>query len=47
MQLVQSFADAMFKYKKEGMVGLEPATLFEHYAKESDADAWTNKDEFH
>jgi carbamoyl-phosphate synthase (ammonia) len=47
MQLVQDFADAMYKYKKEGMVGLEPATLFEHYQKESDSDAWTSPDEFH
>jgi len=47
MQLVKCFSDAMYKYKKEGMVGLEPATLFEHYAREKDSDAWTNKDEFH
>ena len=47
LQLVKTFSNAMFKYKKEGMIGLEPATLFDHYEKESNADAWTNKDEFH
>ncbi|CAB9507048.1 Carbamoyl-phosphate synthase large chain [Seminavis robusta] len=47
MNLVKCFSDAMYKYKKEGMVALEPKTLFEHYKKESDADAWTDPTEFH
>lgn len=47
MSLVKCFSDAMFKYKKEGMVALEPKTLFEHYEKESNSDAWTSPEEFH
>jgi carbamoyl-phosphate synthase (ammonia) len=47
MNLVKYFSASMYKYKKEGMVALEPHTLFEHYQKESDADAWTNPSEFH
>lgn len=48
MQLVQCFTDAVtHHYKKEKLVGLEPKTLFEHYEKESDADAWTKATEFH
>ena len=48
MNLVQCFTDAVYKHHREGgLVGLEPKTLFEHYAQESDADAWTSKDEFH
>ena len=48
MNLVKMFSDSIHKHRVEGsMVGLEPKTLFEHYQKESDADAWTNKDEFH
>lgn len=47
MNLVMMFSNAVYKHKQEGMVGLEPKTLFEHYAKEEDSDAWTNADEFH
>ena len=48
MNLVETFADALYKHHKEGgLVGLTPETLFDHYERESDADAWTNKDEFH
>jgi carbamoyl-phosphate synthase (ammonia) len=48
MNLVKMFSASIYKHRvKETMVGLEPNTLFEHYQKESDADAWTNKDEFH
>jgi len=49
MQLVNCFTDAMYvnNMKKGEMVGLHPQTLFEHYASESDADAWTNPAEYH
>lgn len=47
MQLVKCFSDAMFSYKKKGMVALEPTTLFEHYSKEADSDAWSDPTEFH
>jgi len=49
MQLVKCFTDAMHKYNMEPgkMVGLHPHTLFEHYSKESDADAWTSPAEYH
>lgn len=47
MNLVKCFSDAMYKYQHEGMVALEPKTLFEHYEKESNADAWTDPSEFH
>ena len=47
LNLVKCFADSMYKYRKEGMDALEPQTLFEHYQKESDADAWTDPSEFH
>ncbi|GAX13177.1 carbamoyl-phosphate synthase [Fistulifera solaris] len=47
MNLVKMFTDSMYKYRKEGMAGLEPKTLFEHYQAESDADAWTSPSEFH
>jgi carbamoyl-phosphate synthase (ammonia) len=44
-QLVKVFANAV--YAHSGEQGLEPKTLFQHYQDESDADAWSNKDEFH
>jgi carbamoyl-phosphate synthase (ammonia) len=47
MNLVKCFSDAIYKYKEEGMAGLEPKTLFEHYQKESASDAWTDPREFH
>lgn len=47
MNLVDMFAGAVYKHKREGLVGLEPASLFDHYSKESDADAWTGPSEFH
>lgn len=47
MNLIKMFSDSVYKHKKEGMIGLEPKTLFEHYQSETDADAWTNPDEFH
>jgi carbamoyl-phosphate synthase (ammonia) len=48
MNLVECFTDSVYKhFKKETLVGLEPKTLFEHYLQETDADAWTNKDEYH
>ena len=47
MNLVKMFSDSLYKHKKEGLVALEPSTLFEHYNAEKDSDAWTNPDEFH
>lgn len=47
MQLFKSFTDACDKHKKGELVGLDPHNLFEHYVKESDADAWTSPTEFH
>jgi len=47
MQLFKSFTDACDKHKKGELVGLNPHNLFEHYVKESDADAWTSPTEFH
>ena len=47
MNLVKIFANAVYAHKEDKLVGLEPASLFEHYAKESDADAWTSPTEFH
>ena len=47
LQLVQMFADALYQHKKQGLVALQPKTLFEHYNAESDADAWTKPSEFH
>jgi hypothetical protein len=41
------FTNAVYKHKQEKLVGLEPKTLFEHYAQETDADAWTKPTEFH
>lgn len=47
MNLVKMFTDSVYKHKKEGLVGLEPKNLFEHYKDETDADAWTSPSEFH
>jgi carbamoyl-phosphate synthase (ammonia) len=47
MNLVKMFSEALYKHKKEKLVGLEPKTLFEHYQAETDEDAWTNPSEFH
>lgn len=48
MNLVKMFAGAIYKNNNEGgFAGLEPKTLFEHYAAETDADAWTSPTEFH
>ena len=47
LQLFKTFTDACEKHKKGELVGLDPHSLFEHYAKESDSDAWTSPTEFH
>lgn len=49
MNLFKVFTDAVYKNNMEEgkMVGLHPKSLFEHYASESDADAWTNPKEYH
>lgn len=47
MNLVQVFTDAITEHKKGEMVGLTPSSLFEHYNKEEDKDAWTDASEFH
>jgi len=47
MNLVKMFSSALYKHKKEGMIGLDAKTLFEHYEAESSEDAWTNPSEFH
>uniref|UniRef100_A0A7S2UQ81 Carbamoyl phosphate synthase arginine-specific large chain n=1 Tax=Attheya septentrionalis TaxID=420275 RepID=A0A7S2UQ81_9STRA len=47
MQLVKVFTSAMFKYKNGDLVGLKPDSLFDHYAKETDEEAWTKPSEFH
>jgi len=47
MNLVQVFADAAAQHKKGELVGLTPSSLFEHYAKEEDKDAWTDAKEYH
>jgi carbamoyl-phosphate synthase (ammonia) len=47
LNLVKMFADSVYLHKKEGLTGLEPTTLFEHYAAEKDSDAWTSPTEFH
>jgi carbamoyl-phosphate synthase (ammonia) len=47
MNLVKMFTDAVYKHKHEKLIALEPKTLFEHYAQESDEDAWTKPNEFH
>jgi len=47
MNLVKVFTNAMHTYEKEGFVGLEPVSLFEHYSKETNEDAWTDPTEFH
>lgn len=46
-QLVKVFADAVYKQTKGDVMDLAPKTLFEHYAQETDADAWTDPTEFH
>ena len=46
-QLVKTFADAVYMQTKGEMLDLEPKKLFEHYAEETDADAWTDPSEFH
>ena len=49
MNLVKCFTDAVYINKMEPgkMVGLHPQSLFEHYEKESDNEAWTGPREFH
>jgi carbamoyl-phosphate synthase (ammonia) len=47
MNLVKMFTSSIHKHKKEGLVGLEAHTLFDHYEQETDQDAWTSPDEFH
>ncbi|KAK1732841.1 carbamoyl-phosphate synthase I [Skeletonema marinoi] len=47
MNLFKVFADAANLHSKGEISGLEPKKLFEHYQGETDADAWTDKDEFH
>jgi hypothetical protein len=40
-------ADSLERHSRTPMVGLVPEALADHYRKESDADAWTSKREFH
>ena len=40
-------ADSLERHSRTPMVGLVPEALADHYRKESDADAWTAKREFH
>jgi len=47
MNLFKVFADAAHLHSKGEISGLDPKKLFEHYQGETDADAWTDKDEFH
>uniref|UniRef100_A0A7S2PNJ6 Carbamoyl phosphate synthase arginine-specific large chain n=1 Tax=Skeletonema marinoi TaxID=267567 RepID=A0A7S2PNJ6_9STRA len=47
MNLFKVFADAANLHSKGEISGLESKKLFEHYQGETDADAWTDKDEFH
>jgi len=47
LQLFKTFTNACEKHKKGELVGLDPHSLFEHYAKESDSEAWTSPTEFH
>jgi carbamoyl-phosphate synthase (ammonia) len=47
VQLVKTFADAVYKHKESPMMGLESHSLFEHYNQETDEDAWTDPTEFH
>jgi carbamoyl-phosphate synthase (ammonia) len=47
MNLVKVFADAASQHVKGELTGLDPETLFEHYQKETDSDAWTKPDEYH
>ena len=48
MNLVKMFSHSLSKNaEKGGFTGLKPQTLFEHYAAESDEDAWTSPTEFH
>lgn len=49
MNLVKCFTDAVYKYEMDAgkMIGLHPKTLFEHYASETDSDAWTHPAEYH
>ena len=47
MNLFKVFADAAHLHSKGEISGLDPKKLFEHYQSETDADAWTDKDEFH
>jgi carbamoyl-phosphate synthase (ammonia) len=47
LQLFQTFTSACAKHKKGELMGLEPHSLFDHYEKETDAEAWTKPSEFH
>mmetsp|Transcript_9126 Transcript_9126/g.22385 ORF Transcript_9126/g.22385 Transcript_9126/m.22385 type:complete len:1521 (+) Transcript_9126:246-4808(+) len=47
MQLVELFAESMVKFKKEGMIGLEPNSLFHYYEQEKPEETWTGPKEFH
>lgn len=44
-QLVKVFADAVHAHDRDQ--GLEPKTLFEHYASEKNSEKWSSPDEFH
>ena len=48
MNLVKMFSHSLYKNAEQGgFTGLKPQTLFEHYAAETDEDAWTSPTEFH
>lgn len=46
-QLFEMLATALAKYQRGELLALKPASLFEHYQRESLEDAWTDVDEFH
>jgi len=47
VQLFEMLATALAKNQRGELLALKPASLFEHYQRESMADVWTDIDEFH
>lgn len=46
-QLVKLFVESLERHKKGELIGLEPKSLFEYYAKENPEETWTGPTEFH
>jgi hypothetical protein len=47
IHLTKLFAEAITKYKKGELIGVQSKNLFDYYDAEAPEEAWTSPSEFH